>query len=71
MGRVMPWLVSILLIIAGIIFGFNSEPRYPDRTLWGYALMGMTCLLLGTGFSIAIWRRDSEGPKSGHRHPLE
>lgn len=71
MGRIMPWLVSLLLIVAGIVFGFNREPSHTNRTLWGYALMGMTCLLLGTGFSFAIWRRDSEALKGGPRHPLE
>jgi hypothetical protein len=67
----MPWLVSVGLIVSGVVFGFNSENSYSGHTLWGYAFMGMTCLLLGSVFAFMIWWRDSAGPKGGYRHPLE
>ncbi len=71
MNRIMPWLVSVGLIVAGVTFGLNSESSYSGRTLWGYALLGVICLLLGAGFSFMIWWRDAPGPKGGPRHPLE
>ena len=71
MGRFMPWMVSLLLIGSGILFGSFSENRYDGRTSWGYALMGMTCLLSGTGFAFAIWHRDSSHPKARNKYPLE
>ena len=67
----MPWLVSVGLICAGVVFGVECESRDFDRTLWGYALLGMICLLLGSSFAFMIWWRDSAGPKGGYRHPLE
>jgi hypothetical protein len=70
-SRIMPWLVSVGLILAGVVFGLQSESRYSSRTLWGYALLGMMCLLLGSLFAFMIWWRDSAGPKGGHRHPME
>ncbi|WP_435017479.1 hypothetical protein TA3x_005092 [Tundrisphaera sp. TA3] len=71
MGRAMPWIVSLILIAAGIFFGAQSESNYSSRTLWGYAMMGMTSLLLGTGFAFSIWWRDSGPTKGGARHPLD
>ena len=70
-SRIMPWLVSVGLIVAGVAFGLQSENNFIGRTLWGYALLGMMCLLLGAGFAMMIWWRDSSVPKSGYRHPLE
>lgn len=67
----MPWLVSVGLIFAGVVFGLQSENHYSSRTLWGYALLGMMWLLLGSLFAFMIWWRDSSGPKTGYRHPLE
>lgn len=70
MSRIMPWLVSVGLICAEVVFGLQCEPHYSGRTLWGYALLGMTCLLLGSIFASMIWWRDTAGPKVGYRHPL-
>ena len=67
----MPWLVSVGLIFAGVVFGFRASTAISDRTLWGYALLGMMCLLLGSLFAFMIWWRDSAGPKGGYRHPME
>jgi hypothetical protein len=70
-SRIMPWLVSVGLIFAGVVFGFQSESPSRDGTLWGYALLGMMCLLLGSFFAVLIWWRDSSAPKGGYRHPME
>jgi hypothetical protein len=67
----MPWLVSVALIFAGVVFGFQSESRYGGNTLWGYVLLGMMCLFLGSIFAFMIWWRDSSAPKGGYRHPME
>ena len=72
--RIMPWFVSIMLMIAGFWFAAYSEDRWRGGgTQWGFALTGVTCILLGTGFAFMIWYRDSSarGPKGDSRHPLE
>jgi len=47
------WGVSLGLIRAGMAFGLNSA-TYGHETIWGYALMGVTCLGLGFTFTILI-----------------
>jgi len=71
MNLVMPRLVRVGLIFAGVTFGSNSDVSHRSGTQWGYALMGMTCLLLRTAFAFMVWWRDSPGPKGGFRHPME
>ena len=56
----MPWVVSMALVSAGIVFAFRAQ-----------TLFGMVCLLLGTGFAFLIWWRDTGGAKGGPRRPPE
>ncbi len=49
----LPWAVSLGLILAGLVFGLDSV-TYSHDTIWGYALMGVTCLGLGFTFAILI-----------------
>jgi hypothetical protein len=76
--QVMPWLISVGLIIAGLTFSAYSSGRHSSssETHWGYTLTGLTCLLLGTAFAYLIWSRDvgiadARPSKWGPQHPLE
>ena len=39
----LPWAVSLGLILAGLVFGLNSVTS-SHEAIWGYAVMGVTCL---------------------------
>ena len=71
--QIMPWVVSVGLIVAGLFFTANSARSYSSHeTHWGYTLTGLTCILLGTGFAFLIWNRSTgPRPKGGTSHPLE
>jgi hypothetical protein len=73
--RFMPWLVSIGLIVAGVIFAAHSTDHnvYTQSysTNWGNIIFGTICMVLGASFAIAIWHRDTSWVKGGPRHPLE
>ena len=64
------WAVSLGLILAGLVFGLNSVTS-SHETIWGYALMGVTCLGLGFTFAVLIWNRETGWTKGGPRSPLE
>ena len=66
----LPWVVNLGLIVAGLVFGLNSVTHGHD-TIWGYALMGVTCLGLGFTFAVLIWNRETGWAKGGPRSPLE
>ena len=39
----LPRVASLGLILAGLVFGLNSVTS-SHETIWGYSLMGVTCL---------------------------
>ena len=61
---------SLGLLLAGLVFGLNSVTQSHD-TIWGYALMVVTCLGLGFTFAILIWNRETGWINGGSRLPLE
>lgn len=69
MKNVMPWFVSIGLILGGFYFSAHSALYlHGTETHWGYLITGLCCIFLGTGFSYMIWYRQLPyDPK----HPLE
>ena len=61
---------SIVLVLAGFTFSSGSrveshvevggKPVTNTVTHWGFALTGMTCLVLGTGVGYQVWNRESQ-----------
>ena len=66
----LPWAVSLGLILAGLVFGFNSV-TYGQETIWGHAMMDVTCPGLGFAFAVLSWNREAGWTEGGSRSPLE
>ncbi len=63
--------IGLVYLVVGLLFAFNSAPRSGAETHWGYALTGITCLILSGKFLGLPLNRDTLMGKTGKPDPFE
>ena len=69
--RIPQGILGLIYLVAGILFAFNSAPRSGTDTHWGFALTGITCLIIGAKFLGLPSNRDALVAKPGKPDPFE
>jgi hypothetical protein len=63
-------LIGLVYSIVGLLFAFNSAPN-SSTTHWGYALTGITCLIIGAKFLGMPLNREALTEKAVKHDPFE
>ncbi len=69
--RIPQSILGLVYLISGFAFAINSAPHSGTETHWGYALTGITCLIISAKFLGLPSNRDALTAKSGKPDPFE
>ena len=70
--RIPQSILGLVYLISGLWFAYNSAPPHSSsETRWGYALTGITCLIVGARFFGCPLNRHALTGMTGKPDPLE
>ena len=64
-------ILGLIFVIGGLLFAYNSAPHSGPDTHWGFALTGITCLIIGAKFFGFPQVRDALTAKSSKPDAFE